>query len=119
MRWTVVIAGAWSVALAQAGAPQAPLVRVSGRITILEKRNQPSRDLGSAVVYLDGSAAPARVTAAEIVIADKEFVPRVVVVPVGSALRFPNHDPFDHNVFSVCEGAHFDLGQYGRGEAKA
>ena len=52
-------------------------------------------------------------------IADKEFVPRVVVVPVGSTLRFPNHDPFDHNVFSVSEGAHFDLGQYGRGEAKA
>ena len=119
MRWTVVIAGAWWVALAQAGAAQAPLARVSGRITILEKRNKPSRDLGSAVAYLDGGAAPARVTAVEIVIADKEFVPRVVVVPVGSTVRFPNHDPFDHNVFSVSEGAHFDLGQYGRGEARA
>src|SRR5437016_11520935 len=96
MRWTVVIAGAWWVALAQAGAAQAPLARVSGRITILEKRNKPSRDLGSAVVYLDGGAAPARVTAADIVIGDEEFVPGVeggrahVCSPVTEQSRMPS-----------------------------
>src|SRR5438105_15687809 len=93
MRWTVVIAGAWWVALAQAGAAQAPLARVSGRITILEKRNKPSRDLGSAVGYLDGGAAPARVPAVEIVIADEEFVPRGVAVPVGARVWHANHYP--------------------------
>ena len=41
-----------------------------------------------------------------------------MVVPVGSTVRFPNHDPFDHNVFSAGESNQFDLGQYGRGEAK-
>jgi len=45
-------------------------------------------------------------------------VPGVVVVPVGSTVRFTNHDPFDHNVFSVGDANQFDLGQYGRGETK-
>jgi hypothetical protein len=54
----------------------------------------------------------------DVAINDKEFVPRVVVVPVGSTVRFVNHDPFDHNVFSASEANPFDLGQYGRGEAK-
>ncbi len=31
----------------------------------------------------------------------KEFVPRVLVVPRGSRVRFPNEDPILHNVFSV------------------
>ena len=48
----------------------------------------------------------------------RSFVPRVVVVPLGSTVRFPNHDPFDHNVFSVSGPDPFDLGQYGRGDAK-
>jgi len=33
-------------------------------------------------------------------------------------VRFPNTDPFDHNVFSVSESNQFDLGLYGRGAAK-
>jgi hypothetical protein len=43
----------------------------------------------------------------------------VVVVPIGSTVRFPNHDPFNHNVFSLSEPNSFDLGLYGRGEAKS
>jgi hypothetical protein len=43
----------------------------------------------------------------------------VLVVPVGSTVAFPNHDPFDHNVFSQSEENPFDLGLYGRDEAKA
>jgi len=34
-------------------------------------------------------------------------------------VRFPNHDPFNHNVFSVSEPNSFDLGLYGRGETKS
>jgi hypothetical protein len=71
------------------------------------------------VVYLEGGppGAPPPGTF-EITTSDKEFVPRVVVVPVGSTVNFPNHDPFDHNVFSVSEGNPFDLGKYGRGKVK-
>src|SRR5437867_3381184 len=96
--------------------------RVAGRIVILEKDNKPSPDLSDAVLYLE---APASVTTAarpvtvEIAITEKTYAPHVVVIPVGSTVRFPNHDPFNHNVFSVSEPNSFDLGLYGRGEAKS
>jgi plastocyanin len=113
MRRIAVLVGVGCLAWAQAGS------RVTGRITMLEKGGQSSADLGAAVVYLDGApAAPARPVSVDIAINDKEFVPRVVVVPVGSTVRFLNHDPFDHNVFSASESNAFDLGQYGRGEVK-
>lgn len=103
-------------------APSAPAAaqagHVSGRITIQEKDNATSPDLGDAVVYLEGhgvSLAPARL---EIAISDKTFSPHVLVVPVGSTVAFPNHDPFNHNVFSVSDSNSFDLGLYGRGEGK-
>src|SRR6058998_1566188 len=93
--------------------------RVAGRVTLLEKGGKSSPDLGAAVVYLDGAAdGAARPVTVDLAINDKTFVPRVVVVPVGSTVRFPNHDPFDHNVFSANEPDPFDLGQYGRGDAR-
>src|SRR5712691_13358226 len=96
--------------------------RVAGRIVILEKDNKPSPDLSDAVLYLE---TPATVTTAakpvtvEIAITDKTYAPHVVVVPLGSTVRFPNHDPFNHNVFSVSEPNSFDLGLYGRGEVQS
>jgi plastocyanin len=100
----------------------APAARVAGRLVILEKDNKPSSDLSDAVLYLE---APASVTTAarpmsvEIAITDKSYAPHVLVVPLGSTVRFPNHDPFNHNVFSVSDPNSFDLGLYGRGEAKS
>ena len=95
---------------------------VSGRIVILEKDNKPSEDLSDAVIYLEAPAMVAtagKPTTVEIAITDKTYAPHVVVVPVGSTVRFPNHDPFNHNVFSVSEPNSFDLGLYGRGETKS
>lgn len=115
MRWVFVLG---LVSLAPAALQSPPGVRVSGRITILEKRNKPSPDLGAAVIYLEGTGPAATVAAIDITINDKVYRPRVVVIPVGTTVRFPNTDPFDHNVFSVTEPNQFDLGLYGRGEAK-
>ena len=56
---------------------------------------------------------------AEISTAEKAFSPHVLVLPVGSTVAFPNHDPFNHNVFSLSEEQPFDLGLYGRGEARS
>ena len=94
-------------------------VVVGGRVTMLDKDDHPG-DVGQAVVWL---ATPAPVAVApvraEIGTADKEFSPHVLVVPVGSTVSFPNHDPFNHNVFSLSEESPFDLGLYGRGEARS
>ncbi|MGH9259849.1 MAG: methylamine utilization protein [Acidimicrobiales bacterium] len=92
---------------------------MSGRLTILEKNKKPAKDLGDAVIWLEGPGSAGRTGALEVAIDDKVYVPRVLVVPVGATVRFPNHDPFRHNVFSVSEPNQFDLGLYGRGEAKS
>jgi plastocyanin len=49
---------------------------------------------------------------------DKTFVPHLLVVPAGTAVEFPNHDPFFHNVFSLFEGKRFDLGLYEAGTTR-
>ena len=46
------------------------------------------------------------------------FTPHILVVPVGSVVRFPNADPFFHNVFSLFDGKRFDLGLYEAGSTK-
>ena len=46
---------------------------------------------------------------------NKTFEPHLLVVPAGTAVEFPNRDPFFHNVFSLFEGKRFDLGLYEAG----
>jgi plastocyanin len=48
----------------------------------------------------------------------KSFDPHVLVVRVGTAVQFPNRDPFLHNVFSLFDGKRFDLGFYEAGSSK-
>jgi plastocyanin len=48
----------------------------------------------------------------------RQFAPRLLVVPVGSTVVFPNYDPIYHNVFSRSEVMPFDLGIYRNGQAR-
>lgn len=50
---------------------------------------------------------------------NRTFTPHLQVIPVGSVVRFPNDDPFFHNVFSLFEGKRFDLGLYEAGSSKS
>jgi plastocyanin len=50
---------------------------------------------------------------------NKQFVPHLMVVQVGSAVEFPNLDPFFHNVFSLFNGKRFDLGLYESGSSRS
>ena len=87
---------------------------------MLDKGDRPGGDVGQAVVWLaTGTPVPVAPMTAEIGTSDKEFSPHVLVVPVGSSVGFPNHDPFNHNVFSLSEENPFDLGLYGRGETRS
>jgi plastocyanin len=110
-----VVLAVWPLA---ASAHRAADVR--GHLTLLEKGNRSGGDVGTAVVWLEGAAGgrPAPMQA-EISTAEKAFSPHVLVLPVGSTVAFPNHDPFNHNVFSLSEEQPFDLGLYGRGEARS
>lgn len=49
----------------------------------------------------------------------KAFVPSLVVVTVGSTVRFPNDDNFFHSVYSESKAGPFDLGLYDTGPGKS
>ena len=92
---------------------------ITGRVSVLERGNEPEANVSEAVVWLETvSAVPMPPETVTVNTSRKEFRPRLVVVPVGSTVEFPNSDPFDHNVFSLSEGMLFDLGSFGRGESR-
>ena len=97
---------------------------IRGRVQLLAKGGKgPARgsDVRQAVVYYEPEKATAVRTGGqpfEMVTRKKEFSPRVLVVPKGSRVRFPNQDPILHNVFSVSAPNQFDLGLYRKGPGK-
>jgi plastocyanin len=114
----LVAAGAVAIVCPLAAAAALAAV-VSGRVTMLDKGDRPAEDIGQAVLWLDaGAPEPAEPVTVEITTSEKAFSPRVMVVPTGSTIAFPNHDPFNHNVFSLSEENPFDLGLYGRAETR-
>lgn len=72
-------------------------------------------DVRQAIVYYE-PAVPVTVKSAPVPFVmttrRKEFDPRILVIPRGSRVRFPNEDPILHNVFSVSSPNQFDLGLY-------
>jgi plastocyanin len=112
------LAGAMIAALPLAGARHrsGDIGDVRGRITVLDRGDTPAADVGQAVVWLEGGTpVPTQAVQVEISTESKQFTPHVLVIPVGSTVAFPNHDPFNHNVFSLSKENPFDLGLYGRG----
>ena len=101
-------------------APSLPPATVAGRVTLMERGNKPGTDVGQTVLWLQGTGAKAAaVKTVSVLTEGKEFRPRLTVVAVGSTVSFPNNDPFNHNVFSLSDEGAFDLGLYGRGQAKS
>lgn len=95
---------------------------LAGKLVLIEKgKPQPSREARHSVIWWQPAkpvktAPPA--TPFEMTTVRKEFLPRVLAVPSGSRVRFPNQDPILHNVFSVSGENRFDLGLYKQGESK-
>jgi plastocyanin len=120
------------LSLCAAGALQAQTVTVRGRVEVMgEKKTaarKPRREaIPATVVWLTPAPgsdvrldppAPNDATKARLVQRNKSFEPHVLVVPAGSMVEFPNHDPFFHNVFSLFEGKRFDLGLYEAGTSR-
>ncbi len=97
----------------------------AGQASSMVCRPKSSRGgVGDAVVYLE--SVPASVDSTlpapprpQLAQKQQEFVPRVVAVPAGGSVEFPNMDPIYHNVFSVSPVRRFDLGKYPRGESRS
>jgi len=79
----------------------------------------PPSEARHVVVFLkDAPARPQPPVRVEIVQRNETFIPRVVAVPVGSTVAFPNADPVYHNVFSLSRAKAFNLGRFPRGQSK-
>ena len=115
-------AGLLLPALAASGA------EIAGRLLLAEPGKAgaaATADPGRAAVWFEPAAAPASADAAKLrpVVAEmttvkKQFSPQVLVVPVGSTVRFTNNDPILHNAFSVSGKNAFDSGLVGGGGVK-
>jgi plastocyanin len=80
----------------------------------------PASELRHVVVFLkDAPAQPTEPMMVEIRQRDENFIPRVVAVPVGSDVGFPNDDPIYHNVFSLSRAKSFNLGRFPRGDSRS
>jgi len=91
--------------------------QLSGRV---ETRIHEGGTPATAVVYAEplDQTAPTRPGSVTVAQKNKTFVPRVIGVPVGSTVNFPNDDQIFHNVFSLSPPQPFDLGLYRAGESK-
>jgi plastocyanin len=98
------------VSLALAAPADAGTLR--GRLEVVDKGGKKATDLADAVVWVEGPRVKPPVSNATIVMKGKAFIPRLVVVPVGGTVDFPNQDPIFHNVFSVSGENRFDLDLY-------
>jgi plastocyanin len=95
-----------------------------GRIQLVARGGKglaKASDVRQAVVYYEpdsGTKPRSGDSPFEMVTRNKQFDPRLLVVPRGSRVRFPNRDPILHNVFSVSGDNRFDLGLYKTGPGK-
>jgi plastocyanin len=106
--------GGRALALACAVLAGAPAARAAGlEVTVTSPSGEPVRD---AVVYAvplgaDGRPKPAPARA-EIDQIDKEYVPYVTAVRVGTAVSFPNRDQIRHHVYSFSDAKSFEIPLY-------
>jgi plastocyanin len=94
-----------------AGATHAQNAEIAATVTDVQ-----GRPLADAVVVafpLDGNLrATAKPRDDAIFQADKEFVPKVTAVLVGTAVAFPNNDTVRHHVYSFSPAKKFELPLY-------
>ena len=115
MRWSQ-----WTVdGTAVAGVYYAPFEEAFGVSTSEPRLAIRTADVnaavGDAVVFLESAQARRQVrplAALEMAQQKKQFVPEVLVVPVGSEVRFPNHDTVRHHVYSFSPAKKFELKLY-------
>jgi plastocyanin len=97
--------------------PRQVRTTVDNRTGVIEgKVEVPGGDVRDVYVYVDNVRGPRMAGTVEIKQENKQFIPRLAVVPVGTTVTFPNLDPIFHNVFSNSPTNSFDLGSYRAGD---
>ena len=77
---------------------------------------------GAVVTVARKGQAPASAkagTRATMIQRDRQFAPFILPVQLGTAVEFPNHDPFRHQVYSFSAAKPFELKLYGGNEVNS
>jgi plastocyanin len=128
--WLIVLLACASGA--QLGAQETTTVSADAVITGAATKNAKNGggkgpDASNVAVWLtpldrgeaDASAPTSKQKPPRLVQRNKTFEPHVLIVLVGTAVEFPNKDPFFHNIFSLYDGKRFDLGLYEAGSKRS
>src|SRR3990170_684891 len=95
-----------------AAGPVSGIVRTAGRPGVVPAQS---------IVYAEpiDAAPPRQAGRFTLRQKNKTFTPRLLAVPVGSSVEFPNDDSIFHNVFSLSGPQPFDLGLYRGGQSQS
>ena len=93
--------------LAWCGASQAARLQV----TITTAAGVPVDDAAVVITPISG-AMPKRHSTLSIAQKDREFIPYLTIVQSGTAVSFPNQDPFKHHVYSFSPVKSFEIKLY-------
>lgn len=119
---TVDELGAQATANGQPAPSAAAAGTVRGRVMLAGAGGKLEPSAADAVVSAAGVRRTPRAATppppARMASQNKQFGPRIVVVPAGDPVDFPNLDNIYHNVFSLTEGNRFDLGLYKNGDSR-
>lgn len=96
------------------GAPRVRAAPAPNAITVLVSQPDGKPLPGTVLMLhrLDGPSHPAAPVHAIMDQVDREFVPDVLVIPVGSTVSFPNSDKVRHEVYSFSPTHPFELRLY-------
>jgi plastocyanin len=120
-RWHLLRRGSRRASIIVAGAALLPaLVSAEQVVGSIKTRVRQGASPAVPVVYAERLDVPTadRPGVFTMTQRSKGFAPRVLAVPNGSTVSFPNEDPIFHNVFSLSTPQPFDLGLYRSGAAK-
>jgi plastocyanin len=100
------------------GIPFAQAAELSGQVQVV---GRPAQAQVPTYVYAEplGRAPSPVPVRAKLLQRRKTFLPRTLVLPVGSTVDFLNEDTIFHNVFSLSPPQPFDLGLYRAGATRS
>jgi plastocyanin len=110
-RWRAL---AGIVAVALLAAHDSPALSATGALeaTVKDDRGAPVLDAILTLTPVGAGAATPHAATAVMDQQNKEFVPSVLPVPVGTAVTFPNRDNIRHHVYSFSSPKRFELPLY-------
>ncbi|MCK2148479.1 MULTISPECIES: methylamine utilization protein [Marinobacter] len=88
-----------------------PMSALAANLSLTITASDDNTPVADAVVYLDRVDEVVPVTA-EIYQKDREFHPKILILPVGSQVEFPNRDNTQHHVYSFSPAKTFNIELY-------